>query len=59
MANENKFGLSKDRLYSKGLVMEEREGVHCNKEDAFTIRSASPTRVRPKEFSFMERSKQH
>lgn len=39
MANENKFGLSKDRLHSKGLVLVDREGVHCKKEDAFTVRS--------------------
>ena len=65
MSNENKFKPSKERLYSKGLLLQGQEGTvavkaggHCNREDALTGGSVSISGVQQKEFSFMERSKQ-
>lgn len=65
VSNENKFKPSKERLYSKGLLLQGQEGTvavkaggHCHREDALTGRSVSISGVQQREFSFMERRKQ-
>lgn len=65
MSNENKIRTQLTKTYSKGLLLLGQEGPAavkaggpCNRADALTVRSIHISRVRQKEFSFTERSKQ-
>lgn len=62
---KTKFEPSKERLSQKGYYCRGHEGLAvfkaggpCNRADALTVRSVRISRVRQKELSFTERSKQ-